>query len=115
MLAANMTSRGLAAGVAFDEPGLMGRKIFFFVESHGYEFPKDGFGYRGTRLNTTPGTSAVIKVDRLNIAVEAITARPLKNFLVFIVLILKKIMGLLCQNTTVRIDTSYRLIRSHAR
>ena len=54
--------------VAFHEPGLMNREVFFFVESHGYEFPKDGFGFRGTRLKTTAGASAVIKIDRLNIA-----------------------------------------------
>ncbi len=54
--------------VAFNEPGLMDRDVFFFVESHGYEFPKDGFGFRGTRLKTSPGGSAVIKIDRLNIA-----------------------------------------------
>ncbi|MEJ2703528.1 MAG: hypothetical protein P8Z79_13910 [Sedimentisphaerales bacterium] len=54
--------------VAFYEPGLMDREVFFFIESHGYEFPKDGFGFRGTRLRTTPGDSAVVKIDRLNIA-----------------------------------------------
>jgi len=54
--------------VAFHEPGLMDREVFFFVESHGYEFPKDGFGYRGTRLKTTPGSTATLKVTRLNIA-----------------------------------------------
>ena len=54
--------------VAFREPGLMDREVFFHVASHGYEFPKDGFGYRGTRLRTTPGTTATIKVKRLNIA-----------------------------------------------
>jgi hypothetical protein len=46
----------------------MDREVFFFVESHGYEFPKDGFGFRGTRLKTMQGTSAVIEIDRLNIA-----------------------------------------------
>jgi len=54
--------------VAFREPGLMDREVFFFVESHGYEVPKDGFGYRGIRLKTTPGQAAVIMIDRLNIA-----------------------------------------------
>ncbi len=54
--------------VAFYEPGLMDRDVFFFVESHGYEFPKDGFGMNGTRLKTSPSGSAVIKIDRLNIA-----------------------------------------------
>jgi len=54
--------------VAFYEPGLMDREVFFFVESHGYEFPKDSFGFNGTRLKTTLGGSAIIKIDRLNIA-----------------------------------------------
>ncbi len=54
--------------VAFLEPGLMDREVFFFVESHGYEVPKDGFGYRGVRLRTTPGEEATVKIDRLNIA-----------------------------------------------
>jgi hypothetical protein len=54
--------------VAYHEQGLMDREVFFFVESHGYEFPKDGFGMNGTRLKTSPGTSAIIKIDRLNIA-----------------------------------------------
>jgi hypothetical protein len=54
--------------VAFYQPGLMDREVFFFIESHGYEFPKDGFGMSGTRLKTTPGGSAVIKINRLNIA-----------------------------------------------
>ncbi len=54
--------------IAFYEPGLMDQDVFFFVESHGYEFPKDGFGFRGTRLKTSRGASAVIKIDRLNIA-----------------------------------------------
>ncbi len=54
--------------IAFLEPGLMDREVFFFVESHGYEAPKDGFGYRGVRLKTTPGKEALVKIDRLNIA-----------------------------------------------
>jgi hypothetical protein len=54
--------------VAFYEPGLMDRDVFFFVESHGYEFAKDGFGFRGTRLKTSGGGRAVIKIKRLNIA-----------------------------------------------
>jgi len=54
--------------VAYYEPGLMDAEVFFFVESHGYEFPKDGFGMHGTRLKTSPGGSAVIKIDRHNIA-----------------------------------------------
>ncbi len=54
--------------VAFDEPGLLGRKVFFHIKSHGYEFPKDSFGYHGLALETHPGGSARIQIKRLNIA-----------------------------------------------
>src|SRR5438105_3879297 len=54
--------------VAFDDPALMGREVFFHVKSHGYEFPKDGFGYRGVRLNVSEGGAATLKIHRLNIA-----------------------------------------------
>ena len=54
--------------VAFQEPGLMNRQLFFHIRSHGYEYPKDSFGYRGKRLKTTPNTEAVLKLKRLNIA-----------------------------------------------
>ena len=42
-----------AGVIAFDLPELMGRETWFDVIGHGYEVPKDGFGYRGVRL--TPG------------------------------------------------------------
>lgn len=54
--------------VAFDEPGLMGLEVFFHVRSHGYEFPKDGFGYRGVRLRPVAGGVAEVKIKRVNIA-----------------------------------------------
>lgn len=54
--------------VAFNEPGLMGREVYFHVSSHGYELAADGFGYRGRRLRTTPGGSATIEINRINIA-----------------------------------------------
>lgn len=54
--------------VAFREPGLMDRDVFFHVRSHGYEFPKDGFGIAGKMLNTTPGLSAKLTIKRINIA-----------------------------------------------
>ncbi|WP_147871208.1 hypothetical protein [Stieleria maiorica] len=54
--------------VAFDEPGLMDQTVFFHVSSHGYEFPKNGFGYRGTRLKVQPGGTVTLKIKRLNIA-----------------------------------------------
>lgn len=54
--------------VAFHEPGVMGRDVFFHVLSHGYEYPKDGFGMRGLRLKCEAGGSATIKIKRINIA-----------------------------------------------
>ncbi len=58
-------SNGIAA---FHEPGLMGRSVFFHVRSHGYEFPKDGFGNRGKALKVVAGASATLKLRRVNIA-----------------------------------------------
>jgi hypothetical protein len=54
--------------IAFDEPGLMDQEVYFHVKSHGYEYPKDGFGNRGLKLKPSKGGSATIRVERLNIA-----------------------------------------------
>lgn len=58
-----------AGWIAFLEPGLMDREVWFYISlSPGYEREKDGFGYVGARLKTTPGTSATVKLKRTNIA-----------------------------------------------
>ncbi len=57
-----------AGWVAFFEPGLMNRKVYFGITSHGYEFPKDGFGSVGRVLETKPGTQVTLKIKRVNIA-----------------------------------------------
>jgi len=57
-----------AGRVAFDEPGLMSGKVFFFVSSHGYSYPKDGFAYSGLALDVTPGGNATIRLNRENVA-----------------------------------------------
>ncbi len=54
--------------VAFHEPGLMDRKVFFHVTSHGYEFPQDGFGNRGKAVYVVAGGDATLRIKRLNIA-----------------------------------------------
>ena len=54
--------------VAFYEQGLMGTDVFFHVKSHGYTYPKDGFGYSGLGLKPVEGGSAVIRIKRENIA-----------------------------------------------
>ena len=57
-----------AGVVAFFEPGLMNSNVFFHVASHGYEFPKDGFGFRGKALRVTPGGSVRLEIKRVNVA-----------------------------------------------
>lgn len=57
-----------AGVVAIREPELFGQSVFFAVSSHGYEFPKDGFGFRGQSIRVEPGGEATLKIQRLNIA-----------------------------------------------
>ncbi len=57
-----------AGVVAFLEPGLMNRDVFFHVRSHGYEFAKDSFGYAGKTLAVKTGGSVELKIKRQNIA-----------------------------------------------
>ena len=57
-----------AGNIAIAEPDLLNEEVWFTVRSHGYQFPADGFGFRGLRLKVTPGGSAQIRLPRLNIA-----------------------------------------------
>jgi hypothetical protein len=54
--------------IAFDEPGLLGQVVYFKLRCHGYEVPKDGFGFAGIRRPTRPGGRAVIRLKRINVA-----------------------------------------------
>lgn len=58
-------SNGIAA---VNEPGLINQEVYFRIRSHGYEYPADGFGYRGKKLQVTPGGKAVLKMKRVNLA-----------------------------------------------
>jgi hypothetical protein len=58
-------SNGIAA---VDEPGLLNQKVYFSIRSHGYEFEKDSFGFRGAAFSITDGGSAQVVIHRLNIA-----------------------------------------------
>jgi hypothetical protein len=58
-------SHGLAA---IAEPDLMHRNVYFTVRSHGYEFPADGFGFRGRSIKVEPGGKATLKLRRRNLA-----------------------------------------------
>src|SRR5436190_9151935 len=57
-----------AGRVAFHEPGLMGREVYFAVRSHGYQAAKDGFGFVGARVTPRAGEVAEVKVKRRNVA-----------------------------------------------
>lgn len=57
-----------AGWIAFHEPGLMDKEVFFHVSSPGYAVPKDGFGYSGLRLKPRLGQTEVVKIMRMNIA-----------------------------------------------
>src|SRR5258708_21230983 len=57
-----------AGYAAIDDPALLDRRVFFHVTSHGYEFPKDGFGQRGAAIDLTPGGETTLKIKRLNLA-----------------------------------------------
>ncbi len=60
-----------AGWIAFQEPGLMNRPVYFHVESPGYAVPKDGFGYAGVRLTPAAGKTAEIKIRRTQAAERA--------------------------------------------
>ena len=57
-----------AGWAAFDEPGLLGKSVWFHVRSHGYDAPRDGFGFEGATLRTAPGGRGRIELVRRNIA-----------------------------------------------
>ncbi len=54
--------------VAINSPDLLNQNVFFHVSSHGYEFPQDGFGFRGKKLHVVAGGKATIELKRINIA-----------------------------------------------
>jgi hypothetical protein len=57
-----------AGWIALHEPGWFGQSIHFTVRSHGYAFPKDGFGYAGKVLTPQPGARVTLRLPRRNLA-----------------------------------------------
>ena len=57
-----------AGWIAFNEPGLMGREVFFYLSGPGYEKEKDGFGYVGVRVTPKAGETATVKLKRTILA-----------------------------------------------
>src|SRR5688572_14581395 len=48
--------------IAFNEPGMMNREVFFHVHSDGYSVPEDFFKQRGVRLKPKAGGHEKIKI-----------------------------------------------------
>jgi hypothetical protein len=57
-----------AGVIAFDLPELMGQETWVDVVGHGYERPKDGFGYSGVRLRPRAGETLRVQVRRTGLA-----------------------------------------------
>jgi hypothetical protein len=57
-----------AGVIAVDQPDLLNREIWFEIIGHGYNVPKDGFGFHGKRLTCKPGETIPLEVERTNIA-----------------------------------------------
>ncbi len=57
-----------AGRIAFHEPDLMDRDIHFTIRGHGYEVPKDGFGFRGVKVTPKVGNPIEIKIVRKIVA-----------------------------------------------
>jgi len=53
-----------AGRVAFQEPDLMGREVYFSVRGHGYGVKKDGFGFAGAKVTPQAGRVSEIKLTR---------------------------------------------------
>jgi hypothetical protein len=57
-----------AGMVAFYDPELMSKPVFFSLYSFGYSYPRNWLGERAVVLRAEPGGSAVVKMHRENIA-----------------------------------------------
>ena len=57
-----------AGRIALADPDLLGRRVHFTVNGHGYGVPADGFGFRGVRVVPRVGEPVRIEVQRNNVA-----------------------------------------------
>lgn len=53
-----------AGRVAVREPDLLNHEVYFSVRGHGYEVPKDGFGFSGVRLTLKAGEVTTVRLKR---------------------------------------------------
>jgi len=64
--------------VAYHEPGLMGRDVWFSAVRDGYALPKDGLGIAGARLRVTEGGAGTIRMDKVGTP-SAVSAGTLQS------------------------------------
>jgi hypothetical protein len=57
-----------AGRIAINDPDLLGREVYFYVRSHGYDIPADGFGFRGVRVKLEVGRVVEIRLQRRQVA-----------------------------------------------
>lgn len=65
--------------IAFYEPGLMDRDVYFDVAFPGYTRAGDGFGYTGVRLQTTEGGSAQVEMQPMASATPPVVTSDLQT------------------------------------
>ena len=54
--------------IAIDEPDLLNSQVFFHIRSHGYQLPKDGFGFAGKTIPCMAGHRVTIELNRTELA-----------------------------------------------
>ncbi|MFN6138466.1 MAG: hypothetical protein ACK480_08200, partial [Planctomycetota bacterium] len=54
--------------IAIDDPELLDAHVFVHIRSHGYEYPKDGFGFTGKTIPCTSGQRLTIELQRVQLA-----------------------------------------------
>lgn len=54
--------------ISIDDPELLDAQVFFHIRSHGYEYPKDGFGFAGKTISCTSGQRVSVPLKRVQLA-----------------------------------------------
>jgi hypothetical protein len=63
----------------FQEPGLMGRAVFFTPSREGFEHAADPSGMRGRAFTVTPGGAGTLRLERIGPSPECDAAAPRKT------------------------------------
>lgn len=63
-----VSDNGGVIAIDDSDTDLLGRDVFFTIRSHDYDFPEDGFGFAGKKLEVEHGRQATLTIERRNIA-----------------------------------------------